>query len=134
MSACRLPCSGSSPTAKRQRQAGFTMIELTVSLVAGLIVAMGIIGLSREATNTFNEEARTTAAEAGLRIAIERLRADVQRAGYMSTGNILVDPGVAHVPGSLPGAGNAVAYRPVAAAPAGAAGAVGMFGLQNLAS
>jgi type II secretory pathway pseudopilin PulG len=134
MSACRLPCSGSSPTAKRQRQAGFTMIELTVSLVAGLIVAMGIIGLSREATNTFNEEARTTAAEAGLRVAIERLRADVQRAGYMSTGNILRDPSVAHVPGLLPGAGNAAGYLPVAGAPAGGAGAVGMFGLQNLAA
>jgi len=134
MSASLRSSSGSPRAARRRQQAGFTMIELTVALVAGLIVAMGIVGLSREATNTFNEEARTTAAEAGLRIAIERLRADVQRAGYMSTGNILVDPGVAHVPGSLPGLGNAPAYRPVAAAPAGAAGAVGMFGLQNLAS
>ncbi len=133
MSARRHLCSGSLRTARR-RQAGFTMIELTVSLVAGLIVAMGIIGLSREATNTFNEEARTTAAEAGLRVAIERLRADVQRAGYMSTGNILLDPGVAHVPGLLPGSGNASGYKPVAGAPAGGAGAVGMFGLQNLAS
>lgn len=137
MSACRPPCSGSLRTAKRRRQVGFTMIELTVSLVAGLIVAMGIIGLSREATNTFNEEARTTAAEAGLRVAMERLRADVQRAGYMSTGNILRDPGVAHVPGLLPGAGNpgnAAGYIPVAGAPAGGAGAVGMFGLENLAA
>ncbi len=135
MSAYRHPFSESFRAARRRRQAGFTMIELTVALVAGLIVAMGIIGLSREATNTFNEEGRTTAAEAGLRVAIERLRADVQRAGYMSTGNILRDPGVAHVPGSLPGAVNPAAYRPVATgAPSGAAGAVGMFGLQNLAS
>ena len=45
-------------------QSGFTLIELTVSLVAGLIVALGIMALSREATRTFNEEARGSAAEA----------------------------------------------------------------------
>lgn len=76
----------------RGRQAGFTLIELTVALVAGLIVAMGIVGLSRSATTTFHEEMRNAAAEASLRTAIDRLRADLQRAGYMSTGNIQTDP------------------------------------------
>jgi Tfp pilus assembly protein PilW len=71
------------------------MVELTVALLAGLIVAMGIIGLSREATNTFHDEARASAAEASLRAAIDRLRADLQRAGYMSTGNIQTDPFIA---------------------------------------
>lgn len=76
----------------RPLQAGFTLIELTVALVAGLIVAMGIVGLSRSATATFHEEIRNAAAEASLRTAIDRLRADLQRAGYMSTGNIQTDP------------------------------------------
>jgi prepilin-type N-terminal cleavage/methylation domain-containing protein len=76
----------------RRHDAGFTLVELTVALVAGLIVAMGIVGLSRAATNTFNEEMRSAGAEAALRGAIDRLRADLQRAGYMSTGNILTDP------------------------------------------
>jgi type II secretory pathway pseudopilin PulG len=73
-------------------RAGFTLIELTVALLAGLIVAMGIVGLSRSATATFHEEIRTAAAEASVRSAIDRLRSDLQRAGYMSTANIQADP------------------------------------------
>jgi hypothetical protein len=81
----------------RGRRAGFTLVELTVALVAGLIVALGIVGLSREATRTFHEEVRSSAAEATLRTAIDRLRADLQRAGYMSAANIMAtDPHIAH--------------------------------------
>ncbi len=83
-----------------RRPAGFTLIELTVSLAAGLIVALGIMSLSREATRTFNEEVRGAAAEATMRTAIDRLRADLQRAGYMSTANIVGDPMIAKVPGT----------------------------------
>jgi type II secretory pathway pseudopilin PulG len=115
---------------RRSAQAGFTLIELTVALVSGLIVAMGIVGLSREATQTFNDEARSSAAEAGLRAAIERLRADLQRAGYMSTGNILLDPALALIPGNKAGSTNQVAYKPAITAPTN----IGMGGLQNLAS
>lgn len=125
------PPSRAMRSGRRRGQAGFTMIELTVALVSGLIVAMGIIGLSREATNTFNDEARAAGAEGGLRVAIERLRADLQRAGYMSTGNILADPALALIPGSS-GAGstNQAAYKPTTATPTG----FGMSGLQNLTS
>jgi Tfp pilus assembly protein PilW len=88
-----------STLAGRRHQAGFTMVELIVSLLAGLIVATGIVALSREATNSFHEEARSSVAEAAMRTAIDRLRADLQRAGYMSTGNILADPTIAAGPG-----------------------------------
>jgi prepilin-type N-terminal cleavage/methylation domain-containing protein len=84
--------------ARRSLQSGFTLVELTVALVAGLIVALGIVGLSHEATQTFNEESRSSAAEAAMRTAVDRLRADLARAGYMSTGDILVDPAIAHAP------------------------------------
>ncbi len=83
----------------RRGQEGFTLIELTVSLVAGLIVALGILGLSRDATHTFHEEMRSSVAEANLRTGIDRLRADLGRAGYMSTGNVLQDPMIAKAPG-----------------------------------
>ena len=82
-------------TRSHGRTAGFTLVELTVALVAGLIVAIGIVGLSREATATFHEEMRSSAAEATLRAAVDRLRADLQRASYMSTPNIVSDPKVA---------------------------------------
>lgn len=88
-----------TPRRGRRSSAGFTMVELTVSLVAGLIVALAIAGLSREATRTFNEEVRVSAAEAALRTAVDRLRADLQRAAFMSTPNIQMDPMIAKVLG-----------------------------------
>src|SRR5579862_9908368 len=77
---------------RRSRARAFTLIELTVALVAGLLVAMAVATLSHEATATFNEEVRISAAEATLRTAADRLRADLQRASYMSTPNIEMDP------------------------------------------
>jgi prepilin-type N-terminal cleavage/methylation domain-containing protein len=82
-------------------QEGFTLIELTVSLAAGLIVALGIVGLSRDATQTFHEEMRSSAAEANLRTAVDRLRADLSRAAYMSTSDVITDPMIAKPPGTL---------------------------------
>jgi prepilin-type N-terminal cleavage/methylation domain-containing protein len=77
---------------------GFTLIELMVSLVAGLFVALAVVGLSTQATNTFHEEARTAASEMTLRTAVERLRADLQRSAFMSTGNFQRDPMIAQAP------------------------------------
>ena len=84
--------------ASRGNRAGFTLVELTVALVAGLIVALGIVALSKEATNSFHEEVRSAAAEATLRTAMDRLRGDLQRAGYMSTANIRHDPLICRAP------------------------------------
>jgi type II secretory pathway pseudopilin PulG len=86
--------------AKRRRGArasGFTLIELTISLVAGLMVAMAVMGVSREATATFHEEVRVSGAEMSVRIAMERIRLDLQRAAFMSTGNIQGDPLIARM-------------------------------------
>lgn len=60
--------------------------------MAGLLVAMALVQTSKEATNTFHEEVRAAAAEMGLRVTLERLRADLQRVAFMSTGNIQGDP------------------------------------------
>jgi prepilin-type N-terminal cleavage/methylation domain-containing protein len=76
---------------RRAAQSGFTLVELTVAMVAGLIVALGIVSLSRAATRTFNEEIRSSAAESALRTALDRLRSDLQRAAFMSTGNVQSD-------------------------------------------
>jgi prepilin-type N-terminal cleavage/methylation domain-containing protein len=88
-------------TRLRRTRRGFTLIELMVSLVAGLFVALAVVGLATQATNTFHEEARTASAEMSLRTAVERLRADIQRAGFMSSGNVQRDPYIAHAPGSV---------------------------------
>ncbi|MGO8992341.1 MAG: PilW family protein [Polyangiaceae bacterium] len=93
-------------SARRKRSAfnqvarGFTLVEVMVAMVAGLIVALAVVGLSREATNTFHEETRVASAEMQLRTAIDRLRADLERAAFSSTGNIFIDPQVLTTPGT----------------------------------
>lgn len=81
----------------RRRSRGFTLPELMVSLVAGLIVTMGVMALAKTATNTFHEQIRTTSAEMALRLAAGRLSSDLSRASFMSTGNIRWDPGIARI-------------------------------------
>jgi prepilin-type N-terminal cleavage/methylation domain-containing protein len=71
-----------------RRARGFTLVELSVSLVAGLIVALAVVALAKSATNSFYESVRLSTAEQSVRIASERLRSDLQRTGFMSTGNV----------------------------------------------
>jgi type II secretory pathway pseudopilin PulG len=100
--------------ARYDSRAGFTLIALTVALLAGLIVAMGIVALSRSATATFHEEIRTAAAEASLRSAIDRLRSYLQRAGYMSTANIQADPSYPTLRAVTPGPNNLTGIKNMA--------------------
>ncbi|HVH47924.1 MAG TPA: prepilin-type N-terminal cleavage/methylation domain-containing protein [Labilithrix sp.] len=84
---------------------GFTLIELMISLVMGLIIALAAVGLARSATTTFYEQARISGVEANVRAASERLRNDLSRVSYMSTPNIHWDPRVSRTPqvlGSTP--------------------------------
>jgi prepilin-type N-terminal cleavage/methylation domain-containing protein len=86
---------------RRSTSRGFTLVEILVALLAGLVVALTVMALSREATSTFHEEVRSAAAEAAARTATDRLRADLQRAAFMSTPNINKDPTLASPPGTL---------------------------------
>jgi prepilin-type N-terminal cleavage/methylation domain-containing protein len=73
----------------RSRQArGFTLVELMVALVAGVIIAIAVIGLAKSATQTFYEEARLTNVEQSVRAAANRLRYDLTKVSFMGTGNI----------------------------------------------
>ncbi len=93
------------------RRRGFTLVELMVSLLAGLIVTTAVVGLARTATTTFYEQARLSTTEATVRSGAERLRQDLARASFMSTGNIFLarnDSGtvpfsqkISHMPGAL---------------------------------
>jgi prepilin-type N-terminal cleavage/methylation domain-containing protein len=85
---------------RRRKSRGFTLIELTVAMLAGLIVSMALVQISKEANNTFHEEVRAAAAEMSLRVTLERLRADLQRVAFMSTGNLALDPKIAKLAGS----------------------------------
>lgn len=85
---------------RRRRSRGFTLIELMISLVMGLIVALAAVGLARTATTTFYEQARISGVESNVRTASERLRSDLSRVAYMSTPNVRWDPQIARIPGT----------------------------------
>jgi prepilin-type N-terminal cleavage/methylation domain-containing protein len=94
--------SSHAPTSRlRRRRRGFTLVELMISLVMGLIVALAAVALARTATTTFHEQARISLTEMGLRTGSERLRQDLMRISHMSTGNIALDPKIAHVAGAV---------------------------------
>jgi prepilin-type N-terminal cleavage/methylation domain-containing protein len=76
---------------RRISQGGFTLVELLFALVAGLIVALAVVSLSKSATQTFYEEQRAASAEMSLRLAIDRVRQDVERASFMASGNVQAD-------------------------------------------
>jgi hypothetical protein len=59
-----------------------------VSLVAGVIIAIAVIGLAKAATTTFYEQARLTSVEQSVRNAANRLRYDLTKVSFMGTGNI----------------------------------------------
>lgn len=96
-------------TRARREARGFTLVELMVSLVMGLIVALAAVGLSRTATTTFFEQARISGVEANVRAASERFRNDLSRVSFMSSPNIRFDRKVAVPPDS-----EGVPYRVVA--------------------
>jgi type II secretory pathway pseudopilin PulG len=106
MNPSRTPGSQGLRGARRRAARGFTIIELSVALIAGLLVAMALVQTSKEATNTFHEEVRAAAAEMSLRLALERLRADLQRVAFMSTPNIQGDPMIAKLAGTTNPLGN----------------------------
>ncbi len=85
----------------RRRSRGFTLVELMISMVMGLIIALAAVGLARTSTTTFYEQARISGVEANVRAASERFRNDLSRASYMSTPNIQWDAKVAKIPGAV---------------------------------
>lgn len=88
------------PRARASGQRGFTLVELLVAMAAGLIVSLAAFLLSKNATRFFQNEARASASHLAATLGMNRLTADLQRAAYLSSPNILQDPEVCQVPAS----------------------------------
>jgi len=93
--------SGRTPTRRRSLERGFTLIELLVATIAGLFVVLAAFMVSRGATRVFASEGRVANTQLNLRLGVDRLRQDLERAGYMTSANVKVDPDVCPEPNSL---------------------------------
>jgi hypothetical protein len=71
---------------------GFTLVELMVALSGGLFLSAVVFALSRDTTRFYQQETRVASATLAGLVGFERLKSDIQRAGYLSTPNIQTDP------------------------------------------
>jgi len=76
----------------RRRSRGFTLAELLVAIVAGMLVSLGAFILARNATHFFQQEARVSVAQLSANMGLQRMVTDIQRAGFLSSPNIQLDP------------------------------------------
>ncbi|HJL14951.1 MAG TPA: prepilin-type N-terminal cleavage/methylation domain-containing protein [Sandaracinaceae bacterium LLY-WYZ-13_1] len=68
----------------RRRSAGFTLVELMVALVVGALVVAAIFTLGGASAHHFQEQQRVGVTQRAVRMAMDRVRRDLSRAGYLS--------------------------------------------------
>ena len=73
---------------------GFTLVELMVAITGGLFVTIGVFMLAKHGSRFYQRESRVANATLANILGFERVRADIARAGYMSTPNVVKDPDV----------------------------------------
>lgn len=72
---------------RHESESGFTLIELMVALVAGLIAISSVYTISKASSQNFHEQQRISQAQMATRMAVEQIRLDVQRAGFLGSAN-----------------------------------------------
>ncbi len=68
-------------------RAGFTLVEMMVALVAGAMAITSIYFISASSSRHFHEQQRIAQSQMALRMAMNQLRRDIERAGYLGTPN-----------------------------------------------
>ena len=72
---------------QRDRRAGFTLIELMVALVAGLVVISAAYFIGGASARHFAEQQRIGQTQTAVRMAMMQLESDIERAGLHATPN-----------------------------------------------
>lgn len=91
-------------TWRRVANRGFTLVELMVAVTGGLFVSVIVFAMARQGTRFYQQETRVAEATLAATIGMQRLRADVGRAGYMASpyiGGANSDPNVCVAYGGL---------------------------------
>ena len=78
------------PRAPHNARSGFTLVEIMVALAVGGIAIGSLYAVGSASTRHFREQQRISASQTSLRAAMDQLKHDFQRAGYMSTPNSLL--------------------------------------------
>ncbi len=79
-------------TRRVRRRAGFTLVELMISIIAGTITIAAAYSLGKESARNFNDQMRVTETQNSLRSAADQLRRDVTRAGFLATPEVNLQP------------------------------------------
>lgn len=69
----------------RSKSAGFSLVELMIALVAGAFAVAAVYYLNGVSSRAFSEQMRVSDTQMSLRSAMEQLRRDFSRAGYLGT-------------------------------------------------
>lgn len=84
------------------RNSGFTLIELMVAMVVGLIAITSVYTLGAAMSQRFYEEQRLASSQGTSRVAIMELRRDISRAGLFGSPNGQLEPTCDATPPTLP--------------------------------
>ncbi len=68
----------------RRRRLAFTLVEMMVAMMAGSIVISGAYFLSGQSANNFNGQMSVAETQMALRMAMEQVRRDFSRAGFLA--------------------------------------------------
>lgn len=74
------------------RRAGFTLVELMIAMLAGAFAVAGVYYLNGVSSRAFSEQMRVSETQMSLRSAMEQLRRELARAGYLFTASSRVNP------------------------------------------
>ncbi len=75
----------------RRNLRAFTLVELMVAVTGGLFLSVIVFAMARQGTRFYQQESRISEATLAATIGMQRLRADIGRAGYMASANIAAD-------------------------------------------
>lgn len=71
-----------------ERNAGFSMLELMVALTVGGIAITSIYAVGAASSRTFQQQQQIATTQTALRMAVNQVKRDIARAGYLATPNV----------------------------------------------
>lgn len=79
-------------TSKRDKFAGFTVVELMVALTVGGIAVSSLYAVGAASMRHYREQQRVSTTQSALRAAMNQIKRDFARAGFLATPNVDMVP------------------------------------------